>query len=177
MQGIYYIFYFALIFILSNCGYTTKVSTMYKQDRIFIIPAKNQIDITSENRRYSNYRVFPVFLEKKLTNAIISRFNTDGYFKVVDNKESALRLETNILDYKNEALRYTDSDEVEEQRLRLTVQIKLIDPEGKVLQEKNIVGDTSFFLIGPQKKSTNAAEEELIEDVARRISEAVAEEW
>ncbi|MCM8831780.1 MAG: LPS assembly lipoprotein LptE [Candidatus Omnitrophica bacterium] len=177
MQRIYFIFYFALISFLSNCGYTTKVSTIYKQDKIFIIPVKNQIDITSEDRRYSNYKVLPIFLEKKLTNAIVSRFNTDGYFKVVNDKEDTLQLETSILDYKKEALRYTDSDDIKEQRLRLTVRVKLIDAKGKILKEKNVVGDTSFFLIGPQKKSESAAQEELIQDVARRISEVVAEEW
>jgi hypothetical protein len=55
--------------------------------------------------------------------------------------------------------------------------MKLVNSAGEVLQKNNIVGQASFFLTGPNSKSEVAAQNDLIEDTARRITEAVVEAW
>jgi len=165
-------------FLFAGCGYTTR-GFVYSTDKIFISPAVNKINIVSESRRYSNYRSYPVLLEKRLTNSLINAFNINGHLKVVSNIEEsgALRLSCAIKDYNRDALRYSDSDNVEEERLWLKVHVVLTGTDGKKLKEKDITGDTTYFLTGPDKKSESSAQVDLLDDTTRRILELVTESW
>ena len=163
-----------LIFIFAGCGYTTR-GFIYETSKILIEPITNKIDITSEDRKYSGYTTYPILIENRLTNKIVHKFNIDGNLKVVNNDIEALKLICEITDYKKQALSYSkeNRDEVSEQRLRLYVKIKLVDVSGEILKDKIIVGETTYFLTG----SETAAQEDLIEDTARRVLESVVEEW
>jgi hypothetical protein len=55
--------------------------------------------------------------------------------------------------------------------------MKLLDQNGKIIKERDIVGETTFFLIGPNSISETTAQENLVDDTARRTLEAVIEEW
>lgn len=166
-----------LVFILlCGCGYTTR-GFVYSSNKIFISPAVNKISITSEDRRYSTFTVYPVLLEQRLTNKIINKFNIDGHLKVVSKEEGALKLNSEITEYTKEVMRYSDSESVKEQRLRLHVKMKLLNQDGSVIKEREIVGETSFFLTGPSSISEATAQENLIDDTSRRILEVVVEEW
>ena len=165
-----------LLFIIVGCGYTTR-GFVYVEDTIIIKPVINKIDITSESRKYSDYTSFPILIENRLTNEIVSKFNIDGNLKVVSEDPNALKLVCTVNDYNRDTLCYTDSDAVSEQRLRLNVHIKLTSGDGKVLKEKNVVGETEYYLTGANSKSESAAQLDLINDAARRITEAVTEEW
>ena len=168
-----------LIFVfilLCGCGYTTR-GFVYSSNKIFIVPSLNKINITTENRRYSNFTVYPILLEERLTNKIINRFNVDGHIKVINKEEGALKLSSEITEYTKEAMRYDGSEDVKEQRLRLYVKIKLLDPDGKTIKEREVVGETSFFLMGPNSVSEPTAQEGLLDDTSRRILEVVVEEW
>ena len=162
--------------LLSGCGYATSGVT-YKEDSIFIAPVKNEVDITSESRRFNTYKTFPILLEKNLTNTLVEKFNIDGHLKVTSVSEGALKLTCVIKDYRKEALRYTDSEDIEEQRLRLSVDMKLVDSAGAVLKEKEVKGETTFYLTGSHRKSESSARQDLIDDTARRILETIIEEW
>ncbi|MCF7873624.1 MAG: hypothetical protein K9L84_02680 [Candidatus Omnitrophica bacterium] len=164
-----------LVFLmtLAGCGYSTK-GYKYKENRIRIKPVINKINITSEDRKYSGYTVYPRLIEDRLTNKLVSEFNIQSGLNVVSEPEGALKLECQVTDYKRQTLRYTDSDDPEEQRLRLHVKMKLISSKGDIIQDKSIVGQASFFL---DKKSEVATQAELIDDTARRITEAVVETW
>lgn len=162
-----------LLLIMVGCGYTTR-GFIYAEDTIIIKPVINKVDITSESRKYSDYTSFPILIENRLTNEIVSKFNIEGNLKVVSEDINALKLVCTVNDYSKETLRYTDSDVVNEQRLRLHVHIKLTSGEGKVLQDKRVVGETTYYLAGV---SESAAQLDLIDDTARRICEAVTEAW
>ena len=174
-----------LLLIVVGCGYTTR-GFIYTEDTIIIKPVINKIDITSGRRKYSDYTSFPILIENRLTNEIVSKFNIEGNLKVVSEDPNALKLVCTVNDYGRETLRYTDSDAVSEQRLRLHVHIKLTSGDGKVLKDKNIIGEATYY---PEGVSTNndsdtivrtsesAAQQDLIDDTARRICEAVTEEW
>jgi hypothetical protein len=165
-----------LVFLmLTGCGYTTRLAV--REEKIYIKPALNDISIAFEERAYSEYTSYPLLIEKRLTNTLISEFNIRGAFKVGSEDEASLRLECRIFDYKKESLRYSASDDITEQRLRLYTTIKLFDHDDQVVEEKTIVGDTTYFLTGSYAKSESAAIGDLIEDTARRIVEAVSEEW
>ncbi len=168
-----------LIFILVGCGYTTSgFVSVYEEDSIIIEPAVNDIDITSETRKFAGYTTFPILIENKLTNEIINKFNIDGHFKVVSQGPNALRLSCVVTDYTKETLRYEEEDDdVEEQRLRLYTQVKLLSSSGEILKHEQVVGETTYFLTGAQSKSETSAQIDLVDDTARRISEAVIEAW
>lgn len=169
-------FFVLLLLIVVGCGYTTR-GFIYTEDTIIIKPVINKIDITSESRKYSDYTSFPILIENRLTNEIVSKFNIEGNLKVVSQDPNALKLVCTVNDYSRETLRYADNDEVDEQRLHLHVHMKLTSGEGKVLKSKNVTGKTTYYLTGANQKSESAAQSDLIDDTARRICEAVTEEW
>lgn len=168
-----------LVLALAGCGYTTSgFVSVYEEESIIIKPAVNKINITSETREFAGYTTFPILIENKLTNGIINKFNIDGHFKVVSQGPNALELSCVVTDYTRETLRYkTSDDDVEEQRLRLYAQIKLVSSSGEVLKEEQVVGETTYFLIGAKAKSETAAQVDLVDDTARRVSEAIIEAW
>lgn len=169
-------FLIGIFILLCGCGYTTR-GFVYSSNKIMISPAVNKISITTEDRRYSTFTVYPILLEQRLTNKIINRFNIDGHLKVESVEEGALKLSSEITEYTKEVMRYNNSEDVKEQRLRLHVKIKLQNPEGGIIREREIVGETSFFLTGPNSISEATAQENLMDDTARRIIESVIEEW
>ncbi|MBN3039783.1 MAG: hypothetical protein JW867_01510 [Candidatus Omnitrophica bacterium] len=162
-----------IIIFLVSCGYTTR-GFLYDGYKIKIKPVENKINITSEDRKYSGYTSFPILIENRLTNEIVTKFNIDGGLKVVNEDPEALSLTCTVDDYKKETVRYTDNDDVEEQRLRLYVNIILVDSSGKELIKKTVVGESTYFI---NRASEESAQIELIDDAARRIVEAVAEAW
>lgn len=164
------------VLMLWGCGYST-VSRQYAEKKIVIVPVVNTVNITQEERRYSDYNSFPVFVDKKLTNVLVNKFNNDGHLRVTNEPDNALKLDVEVRDYKKESLRYTDKEDVREQRLSLAVHLKLTDSQGKMLQEKDITGETTYFLSGSQQKSEAAAQEDLIDDAGRKVLAAVIEDW
>jgi len=162
--------------ILLGCGYTTR-GFLHEGESILIAPVKNKIKIAKESRKYAGYVSYPVLIEKRLTNALIERLQTDGHLRVTSSEPYDLKLAIDIIDYKKETLRYTDSDDIEEQRLWLVVSMSLADNNNNIINKKEIRGETTFFLIGSHQKSESAAQVELVSDTARRILEAVIERW
>ena len=55
--------------------------------------------------------------------------------------------------------------------------MKLINYKDEVIKEKDVVGETSYFLSGLNSISESSAQDKLIDDTTRRIVEAVIEEW
>jgi len=165
-----------MVCFIAGCGYTTR-GFIYDGKTITVEPIINKIDITAESRQYSGYTSFPILIENSLLNEIISQFNIDGGLKVVSDDPQALSLTCVVERYDKQALRYSDDDAVKEQRLRLHVRMTLKSPQAEVLKARTVVGEASFFLSGPNQRSEEAAQRDLIDDTARRIVEAVVEEW
>ena len=167
--------FFLIACLFWGCGYTTRV--FVGSGNIYVKPVVNEIEITSEERSYSQYTSFPLFIEKKLTNALVSTFNVRGSYKVTGEAVDSFTLEGRIYDYKKEALRYSDSDEVVEQRLRLYLHVNLCDRENNVIKAKDIAGETTYFLSGPYAVSESEAITDLVDDTARRVVDVVSEDW
>lgn len=166
--------FFIVFLLVVGCGYTTKA--FMGTGTIYVKPVENNIQITQEKRAYSDYQSYPILIEKQLTNAIVDEFRIRSNYTITSDHVGANTLECSITDYKQEALRYDDFDDVSEQRLRLHVKFKYSNKEG-ILKERTIVGEASYHLEGSYAKSESEAFEELIEDTARRIVEAIADDW
>jgi len=164
------------LLVISGCGYTTR-GFVYQEQGINIKPVMNEISIDHNDSTYYSYNTYPILLEKNFTNELISKFHTEGSLLISNREEGFLRLECTLKNYLKEALRYESDEDVEEERLRLYVYIILYDGQGEIIQEKDIVGETTYYLSGSLSKTESSAQVDLIDDTTRRVLEAVIEQW
>ena len=164
---------------LAACGYTTRSMVSNKFKTIYITQFANKVDITQETYSANKYRIYRPMLETDITRAVIDKFLFDGNLKPVKSESADLVVKGELMEFRRDPLRYTDSDEVEEYRINLVVNIGLWDnKENKLIwQENNFTGDTTYFVTGQAAKSETTALNYAISDLARRIVERVVEQW
>jgi len=164
---------------LAACGYTTRSMVSNKFKTIYITQFANKVDITQETYSANKYRIYRPMLETDITRAVIDKFLFDGNLKPVKSESADLVVKGELMEFRRDPLRYTDSDEVEEYRINLVVNIGLWDnKENKLIwQENNFTGDTTYFVTGQAAKSETTALNDAISDLARRIVERVVEQW
>lgn len=163
-----------------GCGYTTRggfvTETGYKT--IYVKPFENKTNTTSEFSEGSRFKSYYPLLESTISNIIAERFNFDGNLRVAQEAKADLTLSGELVNYRRDALR-TESDNPEEYRITLFVNIKLVDNKtGKVLwQKNNFAGDEDYFATGSLAKSESQAIRDAATDLARRIVELTVEAW
>lgn len=164
---------------LWGCGYTTRSMISDKFKTIYISPFVNKIDITRETDAADKYRIYRPMLETDITRAVTDRFLFDGNLRPTEKASADLFLKGELVEFRRDPLRYTDSDEVEEYRLNLVINISLWDNrENKIVwEENNFTGDTTYFTMGATAKSEDVAIVDAINDLARRIVERTVEQW
>ena len=158
-----------------GCGYTTSSSLPSRLHTIYVAPFDNKIDFTSEIRR----NVYFPMLEVDVRNATIERFLFDGNLRVSEDDSSDLILRGELVGYERSALRYTDSDDVEEYRIHIIVNLTLWDVEKDEARwvETGFTGEATYFPTGALAKTEAAAVVEAKVDLARRIVERTIEDW
>jgi len=168
-----------LLINLSGCGYTTRSLISSDIETIYIEPFKNKIDFTSEYSEYSRLRTYYPLLERDITDEIVDRFKFDGNLKPVKKEDADVILEGELISYRRDTLRYTDSDDVEEYRISIIVNIRLysLDKEDYLWQENNFIGDTTYFVRGSLAKTERTAVKDAVKDLARRVVERTIEDW
>ena len=168
-----------LLVTLIGCGYTTRSMISDKFRTIYITPFINKVDITQETDAASKYKIYKAGLETDITKSVINKFLFDGNVKPIKSESADLVLKAELLEFRRDPLRYTESDEVEEYRINLVVNISLWDnKENKLIwEEKGFTGDTAYFTRGSTAKSEDTAINDAISDLARRIIERVVEQW
>lgn len=164
---------------LMGCGYTTHSLISDKFKTIYVTPFINKIDITQETDAARKYKVYRAGLETDITKAVINKFLFDGNLKPIKSESADVVLKSELIEFRRDPLRYTESDEVEEYRLNLVVNISLWNNRDNKLiwEEKGFTGDTTYFTQGTTAKSEDTAINEAISDLARRIVERVVEQW
>jgi hypothetical protein len=169
----------SLLVAISGCGYTTRSLIADKFKTIYITQFANKIDLTRESDTANKYKLYRPMLEQDVTQAVINRFLLDGNLRPVKEGVSDLTLKGELVEYRRDPLRYTSTDEVEEYRISLIVNIELWDnKENKSLwKEQYFTGDTTYFTIGQAAKTDDAAVSDAIKDLARRIVERTVEQW
>lgn len=158
-----------------SCGYTTSSTLPAHLKTIHIEKFENNIDFTAEGRR----NIYLPLLEIDVKNAIVDRFLFDGNLKVVDAPQADLILRGKLNNYRRSGLRFTQSDDVEEYRVHITVELKMWDSTEGVQKwtESALVGEATYFVSGSLATTEESAVQEAIEDLARRIVERTVEDW
>jgi hypothetical protein len=97
----------------------------------------------------------------------------------VKEEAADLVLRGEVVDYRQDPLRYDKNDEVLEYRINIVVNLSLLNrQEGAIIwEEKNFTGDTTYFNSGPNAKSESTAVSDALKDLARRIVERTVEMW
>lgn len=161
--------------LFSGCGYTTSSTLPNSIKTIRVEPFKNSINYTEGTSR----NIYLPLLEVEARNAVIDRFLFDGNLKVVELPEADLILKGELKRYERTALRYTDNDDVQEYRVHITVSFELSNARSGEISwsEPNFVGEATYFVTGPSARSEEAAVDDAILDLARRIVERTIEDW
>ncbi|MBL7130100.1 MAG: hypothetical protein ISS45_01625 [Candidatus Omnitrophica bacterium] len=166
---------------LAGCGYTTRSAITQDYSTIYVSPFENKIDITTETSIGSRYKTYHPLLENDIRREVIDEFVRDGNLRIAKEEEADLILKGELVDYRRDALRYTDSDneEVEEYRISLVVNLELWDNSGEqsLWKTNNFIGESTYFLSGSLKKSESSAINAAVDDLARRTVELVVEAW
>jgi len=170
--------FFNLLVVLAGCGYSVRgYSSKYKT--IYVAAFKNSINFASENSDYSRYKSYFPLLESTITQRIIDRFMLDTNIRVVKEPEAQVILRGELIDYQRSPVRYASNNEdVEEYRVTIWVNLELFDPiDNKVVWSGN--NESYYEVIGASAKSEKEALIEAVDDLARRVVDAVTEsqEW
>jgi len=124
---------------------------------------------------YSGYRPG---MEVDLTKAVRDRFLFDGNLKIATQENADIILKGKLVDFKKDVLRYDANDNVEEYRIKLIANLELEDASNKAIwKESGFVGETTYRTSGSLAKGEDAAIEDAISDLARRIVERTIEAW
>lgn len=179
MRRITLTFLISILFFASGCGYTTKSLLPSDIKTIYVDNFANGIKITAEQSNVRMYRGYTPGMERTLTTAVIDKFLTDGTLKIVSENDADLVLTGELVDFGHDVLRYDANNNVEEYRVRIVVNMALEDrKKGKVLwSEKNFAGESTYYTQGSQSQSENAAIDNAMTDIARRIVERTVEVW
>ena len=118
-------------------------------------------------------------MEIDITNSVISRFQFTGLLRPAGRHRADTRLEGELVQFRRDPLRYDASQQIEEWRLSIVVNLKFYDQRSNALlwEETPMVGDTTYFAIGANAETEAGALTRAIDDLARRIVEHAVENW
>jgi hypothetical protein len=164
-----------LVLAIAGCGYTTGSLLPSKYRKIAIQPFENKVAFVDENIQ----GVYVPLLESNVRTAIIDRFLFDGNLHIADPDKADLLLSGALTSFVQDTLRQDVNLNVQEYRIRIIVSLKLTDAAtDKVLwEEPSFVGETTYFLTGPQAQTQSAAVQTALTDLATRVVERTIENW
>ncbi|MBU1084011.1 MAG: hypothetical protein KKG84_02845 [Candidatus Omnitrophica bacterium] len=168
-----------MILFGAGCGYMTGSLLPPELDSIRVENFVNSINIAQEvSDRRSSYSYRPG-LEINITRAVIDEFIIDGNLAVRRAENAALTLEGSLVEFRQFPLSYDGGDNVEEFRMELLVDLKLINNLTKetVWKETGFMGQTSYAVTGSNAKTESSALNAAVKDLAQRIVERTVEAW
>lgn len=171
------LFFITTIFI--GCGYTTGSLLPAHVKNIYVENFVNKIPLTEEVSDRNRYKTYRPRLELDITEAIIDKFIFDGHLRITQKQDADLVLEGELLDFRREPTKYGDNDAIEQYRIAIIINMKLMETKSdKVLwQEKGFAGSDYYYTVGSQAKSEDTAVTDAIDDLARRVVEKTIEVW
>ena len=142
-------------------------------------PFVNKVDITAEVTDQSRFKIYRPLLESQTSNAIIAQFQTDGNLRVANPTKADAILTGELMDFRRDALRFDRSNNVEEYRLSVVVNLELRDARRNTViwTEENFIGDATYFVNGPLATVEPPALDRAVKDLARRVVERTVEGW
>ncbi|MCA9401932.1 MAG: LptE family protein [Candidatus Omnitrophica bacterium] len=163
------------VMFLSGCGYTTSSNLAGHLKTIHVETFKNKIKFSQEDQR----NIYLPLLEVDVRNAVIDRYLFDGNLKIAERSQADLVLRGSLIGYQRDPLRYTDSDDVQEYRVRIIVSLELYDQVKQTVMwsETGFAGEADYFVTGSQASTEESAVKDATIDLARRIVERTIENW
>jgi len=118
-------------------------------------------------------------IDARATSKIITAFQIDGTYMVVNESDADAILEVTLTSYNRSALRFDKNDVTREYRLTIGAEVVLRDPKtAKVIwTSKRVEGEKAFFVTVTLPESERIAVPYALEDLATHIVERVTERW
>ena len=169
------ILFFLLCISSIRCGYSVRSLLPSNLKTIHVEPFKNSIIYTEEQNR----DIYFPLLESQVRNTIIERFLFDGNLKIAAAEKADLTLQGELKSYERQSLRITENEDTQEYRIHVVVSLTLKDNKKDTIlwEESGFVGETTYFVTGPNAKSETAAVDDAVKDLARRVVERTIEDW
>lgn len=164
---------------LSGCGYSTRSLLPPEMNSIHVNNFVNKIDPTAEvSDKRMSYTYWPG-LENQLSRAVIDGFIFDRHLDVKSESKAAMLLKGELVDYRQYPLSYDKSDNVQEMRTQVTVNIELYNnATGELMwRENGFTGWSSYYLAGPNASTEAEGVRGAVKDISLRIVERVVEAW
>lgn len=157
---------------LLGCGYTSQTVLPGNIQTIYVDTVKNDIPI-------DRLSVYQPGLEMDLTNAIIRRLQVDGNLTVVEGQEADAVLETTLIAFEQEGVRFSRLESVQEFRLFVVVSMRLVNPTTQEVywEEANFSGDTDYFVSNVRSLALSEATRRAINNLAKNIVDRIVEDW
>jgi len=164
---------------LSGCGYSSSSLLPADQDSVHVDNFANGINPTREISDRRNSYSYRPGLENELTRAVIDGFIFDRHLDIKSSKNAILLLKGTLTDFRQYPLTYGDDYNIEEFRMEIFVDLELYDNRtGELLwAEKSFMGQTNYYVVGPNAVSEETALNEAVKDLALRIVERTVESW
>ena len=160
--------------IVSGCGYTLKSAQNSPYKTIYIPTFANRISINSIS---SDYKLYYRGLEVELDNILRERFRYDGNILPVSNIQDAdIVIEGEILDYNKSALSYASNEDVDEYKITVSTNVRLLEKEEELWAE-SIFGESTYLTTGANAKSETQALRAALGDLSRKIVDRVVIDW
>ncbi len=168
-----------LVFVLSlallgaGCGYTQKTVLPRDIKTIYVETVTNGIQI-------GQVYAYQPGVEIKITNAIVKRLNQDGNLKVVGSRDQAdAILEAELSRYEQEGVRFNALERVEEFRLFIVLNMRLIDNKthSPIWAEPNFSGDSEYYVSEIRSIGREEAAEIAVDRLAKNVVDRIVEEW
>jgi hypothetical protein len=170
---------FAAIFFIAGCGYTTRSLLPSNLKTIYVDNLVNKIKTLAEASDARMYRGYRPGMELEATRTIRDKYLTDGNLKIGEIDTADLILTGELVDFRNEALRYDRNNDIEEYRVRIVVNLVMKNAKSGTVRwaENNFAGESLYRTSGTLAKSETTAIQEANADLARRVVERTIEEW
>ncbi|MBI4004463.1 MAG: hypothetical protein HY353_05515 [Candidatus Omnitrophica bacterium] len=165
--------------LISGCGYTTRPGLASHLKTIYVKPFVNKIDLTVLPTNQQQFPIYRHGMEVDLTNEVINRYQFTGLLRPARAERADCRLEGELLEFRRDPLRFDASQQVEEWRLNIVVNLRFIDQTTNTVlwEESRLTGDTTYFATGANAESETSALSRARTDLARRIVERSVESW
>ncbi|MBI3319573.1 MAG: hypothetical protein HYZ89_03190 [Candidatus Omnitrophica bacterium] len=140
-------------------------------------PFTNKIDLTQLTTDYQRFPIYRPGMEVDVMNAVINRFQFTGLLRPAAPANADSRLEGELVEFRRDALRFNASQQVEEWRLSVVVNLRFYDLHTNTVlwEEAPLIGDATYFALGANAESEAKALDRAIKDLARRVVERAVE--
>ena len=165
---------FLAVLFVAGCGYTLRNVQKSPYKTVYIPKFINRISISNIS---SDHKLYYRGLEIELENILKERFRYDGGIIPASNiRDADIVIEGAILNYNKGVLRYASNEDVDEYRITVSTEVRLIENE-KELWVENISGESTYLTRGVNAKSETEAVRDALGDLSRNIVDRVVVDW